>query len=208
MTRTTQTPAGRRARRDDRSRAAQRAVLERRLQWATRIGVGLVAALGLVLVVALVVDRGDAASTATTTDVALPNPMGGPVRAAPVATGDPVAFGGLQVQSPATEMGDVPLGVTLVPQWIVSNPGDAAATLTVGQPRVLEGCCPGPVYVDEQEAVPGTTLDVPAGEQVLVQFPLQMHPGMDGPHHLTVPVSSEGEAADLHVTGNFTAGAA
>jgi len=46
---------------------------------------------------------------------------------------------------------------------------------------------------------------VPAGGTVLVQFPLQMHPGMDGPHHLAIPLEAGSEQAALQVTGNFTA---
>lgn len=205
MTRPTRTTTHDRERRNRRGRAARQAALERRLRWTVRLGTGLVAVLAVLLVVTVLADRrGSDPVIGATTDVALPNPTGGPARVAPVATGAPVSFGGLQVEAPDTHMGDVPLNVTVVPHWIVSNPTGTDATLTVGQPRILEGCCPGPVYVDGKQIAPGSTVTVPAHDQVFVQFPLQMHPGMDGPHHLTVPLSAQGEHAQLHVTGNFT----
>lgn len=160
-----------------------------------------------VLVVALVVTVATGEPRSAGPDADLPNPMGGPAIAAPAATGDPVALGGLEVAAPDVTMGDVPLNVTVVPGWEVANPTDAALTFTVGQPQVLEGCCPGPVHVDGSEVPTGGTFTVEPGTSVTVQFPLQMHPGMDGPHHLTVPVQADGGATQLHVTGNFTADA-
>jgi hypothetical protein len=69
---------------------------------------------------------------------------------------------------------------------------------------VLEGCCPGPVYADGELTQVGQELTVPAGGAVLLQFPLQMHAGMDGPHHLAIPLVSGDDQALVHVTGNFT----
>ena len=54
----------------------------------------------------------------------------------------------------------------------------------------------------------GQELTVAPGGELLLQFPLQMHPGMDGPHHLAIPLVFRGEPrAAVHVTGDFTASA-
>ena len=182
-------------------RAARQQSIERRLALAARALMVLVGGLLVVLAVVLVTRDAPVASTA----LDLPNPMGGPVQAAPVATGQQVALGGLQVTAPDVEMGDVPLNTTVVPRWEITNPTDGPLEFGVGQPRVLEGCCPGPVYVDDGQVTPGGVVTVGPGASVTVQFPLQMHPGMDGPHHLTVPLQVDGAATELHVTGNFTA---
>ncbi len=181
------------------SRAARQRAVERRIAVATRALTAVVAVLAVVLVVVLVTR--DAPPTPT---LDLPNPMGGPVQAAPDATGQSVALGGLQVVAPDVTMGDVPLNTTVVPQWEVDNPTGAPVTVVVGQPRVLEGCCPGPVYLGDEQVPAGGTVTIGAGDRVTVQFPLQMHPGMDGPHHLTVPLEVDGAVTELHVTGNFT----
>jgi hypothetical protein len=140
-------------------------------------------------------------------DDALPNPMGGPARTAPgEATGD-ATLAGLSIDGVDVQMGEVALGVTYVPGWTVTNPTDAPVTFLVGQPQVLEGCCPGPVYADGELTEAGEELTVAPGDGVLLQFPLQMHPGMDGPHHLAVPLTAGDEQTAVHVTGDFTASA-
>jgi len=140
-------------------------------------------------------------------DDSLPNPMGGPARTAPGDTTGELVLGGLQVAGAEVAMGDVALGVTYVPGWEITNPTDAAVTFLVGQPQVVEGCCPGPVYADGELTQVGQEFTVPPGDQLLLQFPLQMHAGMDGPHHLAVPLASGDEQTALHVSGNFTASA-
>lgn len=140
-------------------------------------------------------------------DDTLPNPMGGPARTAPGDVTEEIVVGGLEVTGAEVAMGEVALGVTYVPGWEVTNPTDDAVTFQVGQPQVLEGCCPGPVYADGELTQVGQEFTVEPGEQLLLQFPLQMHAGMDGPHHLAVPLASGDEQTALHVTGNFTANA-
>lgn len=136
---------------------------------------------------------------------ALPNPMGGPARAAPGDASHDISFAGLLVQGSQVAMGEVELGVTYVPGWEITNPTGAAVTFTVGQPQVLEGCCPGPIYADGELTAAGQQLTVPAGATLVLQFPLQMHPGMDGPHHFTVPLASGDEVTAVHVVGDFIA---
>ena len=140
-------------------------------------------------------------------DDTLPNPMGGPAHTAPgEATGE-ADLAGLTIAGVDVAMGEVALGVTYVPGWTVTNPTDTTVTFIVGQPEVIEGCCPGPVYADGELTQAGQELTVGPGDELLLQFPLQMHPGMDGPHHLAIPLVSGDEQAAMHVTGNFTASA-
>jgi hypothetical protein len=119
------------------------------------------------------------------------------------ATGQ-ISFGGLEVAGAEVAMGDVALEVTYVPAWEVTNPTGGEVMFAVGMPEVVEGCCPGPIYVDGELIQIGQPFTVQPGGSALVQFPLQMHRGMDGPHHLTLPLAAGGEVADVHVIGNFT----
>jgi hypothetical protein len=136
-------------------------------------------------------------------DASLPNPMGGLARTAPGEVSGEVRFAGLEIAGTEVAMGDVALGVTYVPGWEVTNPTDDEVAFTAGQPQVLEGCCPGPIYVDGELTQVDQRFAVPPGGSVLLQFPLQMHAGMDGPHHLAIPLLADGEQAAVYVTGNF-----
>ena len=60
------------------------------------------------------------------------------------------------------------------------------------------------MYADGELTQAGQRFIVPPGGAVLLQFPLQMHPGMDGPHHLVIPLEADGQQAVVQVTGNFT----
>lgn len=180
----------------------RRDAAQRRFQ---QITTGAAILLGGFLLYALVVTF--ASPREAVFDDTLPNPMGGPAREAPGEATGSVELAGLVVTGAQVDMGDVPLGVTVVPAWRVRNPTDTEVAFAAGQPQVLEGCCPGPVYADGQQVAPGAEIRVPPGGEVLVQFPLQMHPGMDGPHHLAVPLLSGDVQQAVHVTGNFTADA-
>ncbi len=180
------------------SPARQRPDTRRRSSLTVIVGV-IVAAF---LVAAFALDGPGAADGDTS---ALPNPMGGQALPAPGTASDAAALGGLEVDGRLVEMGAVGLGVTYVPGWELVNPTGEDVVVTVGQPQVLEGCCPGPVYADGTLIEPGDEVTVPAGGGTLVQFPLQMHPGMDGWHDLAVPLESGGEQTALQVTGDFTA---
>jgi hypothetical protein len=137
-------------------------------------------------------------------DASLPNPMGGMARTAPGEVTGEVQLAGLQIVGAQVAMGDIALGVTYVPTWEVTNPTDREVAFTAGQPQVLEGCCPGPIYVDGELTQADQRFAVPPGGSLLLQFPLQMHAGMDGPHHLAIPLLAGGEQATVHVTGNFS----
>jgi hypothetical protein len=183
-----------------RTTAAERASQGNRLVRTVAIVaalIGTVAVAGIVAGLALPDDE-------ATSDATLPNPMGGPARSAPGETAGTATLAGLVVDDVEVAMSDVALGVTYVPGWTVTNPTDQAVSFAVGQPQVLEGCCPGPVYADGELTQVGQELTVPAGGAVLLQFPLQMHAGMDGPHHLALPLVSGVDQTLVHVIGNFT----
>lgn len=138
-------------------------------------------------------------------DASLPNPMGGPATTAPGQVAGEISFGGLTVAGVELEMGDVALGVTYVPSWEVVNTTAEVVEVEIGMPQVVEGCCPGPIYADGELTQVGQRVAVPAGGSVELQFPLQMHAGMDGPHHLVLPLATPDDEGVLHVSGNFTA---
>lgn len=140
-------------------------------------------------------------------DDTLPNPMGGPTAVAPGEASGLVTLAGLEIEGGDVQMGEVALDVTYVPGWEVTNTTDDQVRFVVGQPQVLEGCCPGPIYADGELTQAGQEFTVRPGGTVLLQFPLQMHAGMDGPHHLAVPLATGDEQAAVHVRGNFTADA-
>ncbi len=115
---------------------------------------------------------------------------------APVATG--IAEGaGVRVTGSDIALGRVPLNTTVTPTWTIENTGPSSVELGEPHATVEEGCCPGPLVLETYELGPaeGTTLS----------FPLQMHPGMDGPHRFTVhvPVLDSDEVLALTVTGDF-----
>ena len=97
-------------------------------------------------------------------------------------------------------LGHVPLNQTVTPTWRLTNNG--SATIALGEPHaeVIEGCCPGPLQVG--------TSTLKAGESTDVTFPLQMHPGMDGPHEFSIHIPVEGNGAkdllELTTTGHFS----
>lgn len=163
----------------------------------------LVGAVGFAVLIAISVTATDRPEF----DASLPNPMGGPARDAPGEVSGAVSFGGLEVAGTEVAMGEVALDITYVPAWEVTNPTDDHLAFAVGVPQVLEGCCPGPVYVDGELTQAGQTFTVPPGGTALLQFPLQMHRGMGGQHHLTLPLAAGDETTAVHVTGDFTASA-
>lgn len=183
---------------------AQTAQTERRLMRAITIGAAL---LGAFMIVATIAVVGGEPEEDPELEASLPNPMGGAARTAPGQASGSVSLAGLEIDGVEVAMGDVALGVTYVPGWEVTNPTSAPLTIAAGQPQVLEGCCPGPVYADGELVQVGEQLTVPPDGSVLLQFPLQMHAGMDGLHHLAVPLLADGEEAAVHVTGNFTSSA-
>lgn len=126
-------------------------------------------------------------------------PMGGKVLKTPGTRSGDAAAGGVVVTDGADiVMGHIPLAFAVDPTWHLQNTSDHAVTL--GQPKVtvVKGCCPA-------EPILGTTTLAPGADTTL-QFPTQMHPGMDGDHlfRLAVPVSGSGEPLVVSVAGDFS----
>ncbi|HSK24404.1 MAG TPA: hypothetical protein VK906_14560 [Egicoccus sp.] len=183
--------------------ARPRSSADQRFMRAVTLVALLVGGLTLYAILANVV--GSDAPSAAGAD--LPNPMGGLALTAPGEVTGELELGGLEVLGSSVAMGDVALGVTYVPAWDLLNPTTGDVTVTIGQPQVLEGCCPGPVYANGELTEAGQTVVVAAGDVLNLQFPLQMHAGMDGPHHLAIPLQAGADGGAVEVTGNFTADA-
>lgn len=97
-------------------------------------------------------------------------------------------------------LGHVPLDQTVTPTWKLTNGGKGTAVLGEPHAEVIEGCCPGPLEIGV------TTLE--AGETTELSFPLQMHPGMDGPHefsiHVPIERNNQKGLLELTTTGHFS----
>lgn len=124
-------------------------------------------------------------------------PDGGVADGSEFATQGLAASGGVVVEGSEIAMGQVPLNVTVTPTWTLVN--ESAEAVSLGEPHasVIEGCCPGPLTLSSSALAPG--------ESAQLSFPLEMHPGMDGPHRfdIHVPVGVDGEYLTLEVTGDF-----
>jgi hypothetical protein len=120
-----------------------------------------------------------------------------PVIAEPIVTGM-INQAGLIVEGSVIDLGVVPLDTTVTPTWTITNASAQTVSLGEAHASVIEGCCPGPLMYSDTVLEPG--------ESVLLTFPLQMHPGMDGPHDFDVHVPY-GDGPDdyltLRVVGNF-----
>ncbi|MEP7114814.1 MAG: hypothetical protein ABI862_16215 [Ilumatobacteraceae bacterium] len=129
------------------------------------------------------------------------NAMGMTVIANPGMGSGTAEVAGLTATPSTWELGRVKLNVAVRPTWKFLNTG--SDTVTVGQPHVQinQGCCPGALTFEG----PST---LTAGQSTNLVFELSMHPGMDGPHDMTlhVPVQhadGTNSTMDLAVTGDF-----
>lgn len=181
------------AQRGRRSSSRARRIRNARILAALASTAVLAVAIVLAAAIAGSVDR-DNPATASADGV---GPMGGAMIDTPGRSAGIAQAGGITVEGALIEMGRVPLMKTVNPTWTLHNTTDG--TVTLGEPKatVVTGCCPGPLSLD--------TRTVPPGGHATLAFPLQMHPGMDGPHDfaLTVPVGPEGDPLVLGVTGDF-----
>lgn len=153
-----------------------------------------------VAAVALVVtiSRGDGSNAAPSLGT---NAMGMPYIATPGTSSGTSEAGGVTVTPASVALGDVPLNVAVLPTWTFTNTSNRPVSLGETHVQVNEGCCPGAVTFDG-----ATTLD--PGASTTMRFELSMHPGMDGPHDMTlhVPVAhADGttDTLDVTVTGDF-----
>ncbi len=151
--------------------------------------------------IAVATSRGSSASGTNYRRTGEINTMGMPVLETP-GTPSGTATAGRATATPSSwALGKVPLDVAVRPTWLLHNSGTDA--ITIGEPHVQinQGCCPGAFSLDGQ-----STLE--PGVDTNLSFELSMHPGMDGPHDMTihVPVQhADGttETLNLTVTGDF-----
>ena len=152
-----------------------------------------IVAVAVVVALAIVATGGSSSD-----ETAAPTAAGGhgtPEIPVPGTARGTAAAGGVVVDGASVEMGQVPLDVTVTPTWRLRNTSNATVTLGEPHPEVVEGCCPGTFSFDRTVLPPGGETDL--------RFPLQMHPGMDGPHHFKVHVPVGDEVLELAVTGDF-----
>lgn len=181
----------------------------RRARALIAAGVGLATAIAISL--GVVVTDGAGTSTAMPThdngDRSLPRgyrlsgeigPMGGQVLETPGTRSGTASAGGVVVDGADLVMGHIPLAYAVNPTWQLRNSSEQ--TVTLGRPKVavVKGCCPA-------DPILGATTLAP-GEETTLQFPTQMHPGMDGDHlfRLTVPVGESGAPLSVSVSGDFS----
>jgi hypothetical protein len=127
------------------------------------------------------------------------SPMGGPVIETPGTRSGEASAGGVVVTDGSDiAMGHVPLAYAVNPTWHLRNAGDQPVTLGTPKVTVVKGCCPA-------EPILGATALAP-GEETTLEFPTQMHPGMDGDHlfRLAIPVSGAAEPLVVSVAGDFS----
>jgi hypothetical protein len=129
------------------------------------------------------------------------NSMGMPILETPGTSSGTVTAGAITAIPSTWALGHVPLNVAVRPTWELRNTGND--TVTIGEPhaQINEGCCPGAFTLQGP-----STLD--PGATTGLSFELSMHPGMDGPHDMTihVPVQNADGATEtvaLSVTGDF-----
>ena len=163
------------------------------------LGVGALTVLGLLTVFALT--SGGSSSDATAARTGETNSMGMPIIATPGA-GSGVAEGDGVTATPSRwVLGRVPLNVAVRPAWHLENTGAQAFALGEPHVQINEGCCPGALTYNGP-----TTLEPEQSTELT--FELSMHPGMDGPHDMTIHVPVQytdgtNSVLDLAVTGDF-----
>jgi hypothetical protein len=119
---------------------------------------------------------------------------GGDDDASTASTDSTTTAGGVEVVGADVHLGQVALNTTVEPTWTLVNTSDGPVSLGAPHATVLEGCCPGPLSLDDSTLAPGAT--------TMLRFPLQMHEGMDGAHDFDVHVpiaTADGEQAVLTV---------
>ena len=129
------------------------------------------------------------------------NSMGMPVIETPGTSTGTVTAAAITAEPASWALGSVPLNMAVRPTWTIRNTGSDVVTIGEPHAQINQGCCPGPF------TFAGPTTLQPGG-QISFNFELSMHPGMDGPHDITVhvPVTHANggtDTVDVAVTGNF-----
>ncbi len=153
-------------------------------------------------VIAAATSGGTSASGTTFKRTGEINTMGMPVLETPGTSIGTVTADRITATPSTWALGRVPLNVAVRPTWLLHNTGTDA--ITIGEPHVQinRGCCPGAFTVQGP-----STLN--PGVDTKLSFELSMHPGMDGPHDMTIHVPvhhADGSTGtiNLSVLGNFS----
>lgn len=152
------------------------------------------------LVVFAITSSGSSADTAAER-TGETNSMGMPIIATPGAGSGVAEVDGVTATPSLWALGRVALNVAVRPNWQLENTGTQAVTLDTPHVQINEGCCPGALtYSGPATLQPNQSTEL--------TFELSMHPGMDGPHDMTlhVPVhyaDGTSKVLDLAVTGDF-----
>jgi len=108
------------------------------------------------------------------------------------------ASGSIKVDRDEVDLGEVPLGKTVYPEFVVTNAGDTPLVIRDVRVKVVQGCCPSRPEVAATEIAPGAS--------TTIRMPMMMHENMGGPHlfELTVYTSDPAHPAYvLRIRGNF-----
>lgn len=129
------------------------------------------------------------------------NAMGMPVIETPGTASGTATAAAITASPSSWALGVVPLNIAVRPSWTIHNTGTDVVTIGEPHAQINKGCCPGAFTF----AGPMT---LEPGGQTSFNFELSMHPGMDGPHDITVHVPvqhTDGttDTVDLSVTGDF-----
>lgn len=93
----------------------------------------------------------------------------------------------LQVNSDRLELGKQIFGQSIRASFTIKNTGTGTLTLSApSTPRVLQGCCPQRLVVEQPSLAPG--------QSTLVYTDMMMHEGMGGPHLFEIPLTTNDPA--------------
>lgn len=179
-----------------RRRAERRRTTHR--HWLAAAGVAT--ALTGVITAAAISTGNDTPASAAIVRTGETNSMGMPVTETPGNATGTTANDGITATPQRWELGHVPLNVAVRPAWELRNASDHTITLGTPHVEINAGCCPGELNYTSPTLAPGQTTQL--------TFELSMHPGMDGPHDMTVHVPVQHEngiesTVELGVTGDF-----
>lgn len=108
------------------------------------------------------------------------------------------ASGSITVDRDEVDLGEVPLGTTVYPEFVVTNAGDTPLVIRDVRVRVVQGCCPSRPEVAATEIAPGAS--------TTIRMPMMMHDNMGGPHLFELVVYTSDPAHPeyvLRIRGNF-----
>ena len=165
------------------------------------VGLAAVVFLGASAAAIAVVASGGTPAAAGIVRTGEMNSMGMPVIETPGTSTGTATAAAITAAPASWALGTVPLNMAVRPTWTIRNTGSDVVTIGEPHAQINRGCCPGAF------TFAGPTTLQPGG-QTSFNFELSMHPGMDGPHDITVHVPlahADGttDTVQLAVLGNF-----